>query len=139
MYIASRCSVHFAATRGGSRKLVREWRFVEGVAITIKKRFLKRIRGAITPLFSFLPRKNFKKNYEGWRSPDHLPLDPPLYAMMYVISICEWLCGRRVLIKELQSENVPNRLFTLSETTHKIYLPCKHSIPDRKVTVSKPL
>ncbi len=30
----------------------------EGVAITIKKRFSKRIRGARTPLFSFLPRKN---------------------------------------------------------------------------------
>ncbi len=37
----------------------------EGVAITIKKRFSKRIRGARTPLFSFLPRKNWKKFYEG--------------------------------------------------------------------------
>jgi hypothetical protein len=43
---------------GGSRKLVRGWRFVEGAAITIKKRFSKRIRGARTLLFSFLPRKN---------------------------------------------------------------------------------
>jgi hypothetical protein len=47
-----------ASGRGGSRKLVRGWRFLEGVAIKIKKRFSKRIRGARTPLFSFLPRKN---------------------------------------------------------------------------------
>jgi hypothetical protein len=47
-----------AEGRGGSRKLVRRWRFVEGVAITIKKRFSKRIRGGRTPLFSFLSRKN---------------------------------------------------------------------------------
>ncbi len=37
----------------------------EGVAITIKKRFSKRIRGARTPLFSFQRRKNWKKNLRG--------------------------------------------------------------------------
>jgi hypothetical protein len=40
------------------QKLVRRWRIVEGAAITIKKRFSKRIQGARTPLFSLLPRKN---------------------------------------------------------------------------------
>ncbi len=50
--------IDYSHGRGGSRKLVRGWRFVEGMAITVKKRFSKRIRGVRTPLFSFLPRKN---------------------------------------------------------------------------------
>ncbi len=67
-FIFALCSfirVSFIRLRGGSRKLVRGWRFVEGLVITIKKRFSKRIQGARTPLFSYLPRKNWKKDLRG--------------------------------------------------------------------------
>jgi Flp pilus assembly protein TadB len=78
--------------RGGSRKLVRGWRFVVVAAITIKRRFLKRIRGARTPLFSSLPRKKLKKIFtRGWRSPDRLPLDPPLLIATLCSTIIAFL------------------------------------------------
>jgi hypothetical protein len=64
---------------GGSRKLVEGWRFVEGTTITIKKRFSKRIRGA--SLFVSTEKKLKKKFTRGWRSPDRLPLDPPLFPI----------------------------------------------------------
>jgi hypothetical protein len=51
----------------------------EGAAVTVEKRSSTPIRGNITHFYNVFAGKKMEKKFaRGWRSPDRLPLGPPL-------------------------------------------------------------